>query len=298
MSISKKATTFSSILLVVPTGIVNGADWATTTSSHFTLAYDQREERLAEQVIGSAEDGLERMAKWLAFRPGEKLRIWLCSTESQFDSLTKSGIPDWGIGCAFPESGTIVLKSPRVVRRNLDLKTIVSHEISHVLLGQVLGDFMPPRWFDEGVAIYQSKEWRLGDGFALGWASLFSRLIPLSELETSFPAKERRANLAYTEGFSAVSFMVREYGEDTLRELIFSVAKQGDFEKALRESFGLRYEEFEKVWLAFVSKNYNIPYLLTTTPLFWAGMALLVLFIFLAKRAKAKRRMAEPDFIQ
>lgn len=296
------ALTLFWLVLAIPSSALQTGEWGTTTSPHFTLTYDQREERLIEEVIGSAEDGLERMAKWLGFRPQEKLRIWVCSTESQFDSLTRSGIPDWGIGCAFPKSGAIVLKSPRVVRRNLDLKTIVPHEIAHVLLGQLLGEFTAPRWFDEGFAIYQSKEWRLTDGFTLGWARIANALIPLSKLEDDFPWEERKGRLAYTEGFSAVSFIAAEYGEETLRELISAMAKYDGIDRgegmdtAMVETLGLRYEEFEELWLNYVRKSYNIAYLLSTTPFFWGGMAFLLLLIFFIKRVKTKRRLAEPDF--
>lgn len=277
---------------------LNGNDWGLTTSPHFTLTYDRREEKLAGEVLRYAEEGLNRISKSLGYRPKRKVKVWLCSTEAQFDSLTRSGVPDWGIGCAFPKLGIIVLKSPRVVRRNLDLRTIVSHEISHVLLGQLLGELTPPRWFDEGLAIHQSKEWRPGDGFILGWASISNSLIPLSELESSFPTEERRANLAYTEGFSAVSFIVREYGKETLRELIASMGKGGGIDRAMIDNLGLRYDEFESLWLRFVRKSYNIPYLLSTTPFFWVGMSLLVLLIFLVRRARAKTKLAGMDLAE
>lgn len=289
-----KLLTFLLFLWTILSSQVNG-EWATITSPDFILTYDPLDEKVAEEVLEFAEEGLERISKSLGFRPREKTTIYLCSTQKQFRQLTRGGVPDWGIGCALPKSGTIVLKSPRAARRNLDLKTIVSHEISHILLGKALGGIRPPRWFDEGLAIHQSKEWRLGDGLTLAWASLSNSIIPLSQLENSFPTEERRANLAYTEGFSAVSFMVTNYGEESLMELISCLGKTGDMDRAFGESLGLGYSEFESSWLQWVKRTYNLPYLFSTTPLFWGGVAVLLLLIFLVKRSITKRRLAKLD---
>ncbi len=287
-----KALTFLLFLWTILSCPVNG-EWATITSPGFILTYDPVDESVAEEVLEFADEGLERVSKSLRFRPEEKTTIYLCSTQKQFRELTRGGVPDWGIGCAIPKSGTIVLKSPRAARRNLDLKTIISHEISHVLLGKALRGIRPPRWFDEGLAIYQSKEWRLGDGLTLAWASLFNSIIPLSQLEDSFPTEERRANLAYTEGFSAVSFIVTDYGEESLMELISSLAKSGDMDGAFGESLGLGYPEFQSLWLQWVKRTYSLPYLFSTTPLFWGGVAVLLLLIFLVKRSMTRRRLAK-----
>lgn len=58
-----------------------------------------------------------------------------------------------------------------------------------------------PVWLNEGLAIYEAREWTFFRISILTRASLTDRLIPLPVLTLSFPAEEEPAELAYAESF-------------------------------------------------------------------------------------------------
>ena len=97
----------------------------------------------------------------------------------------------------------------------------------------------PPRWLNEGLAVYQSEGYPVDDRSAVTQAARQSTLIPLTGLVGQFPTSEERFRLAYGESVSAVDFFVRTYGQDALVKLISSYADGRTDDEAFSAAIGV-----------------------------------------------------------
>jgi len=268
-------------------------------SEHFAIYYDPVDSRTARQVLNLAETAYSRMIDDFDYPYKNRIVINLCSSEEKFRQLTEGKITDWHTGCAYPEDMHMIIKSPRAVKRNIDLESLIAHELAHILLGAPLKE-SPPRWFDEGVAMYESREWRFWDQTELSWAALNRRIITLSKLEKDFPMDRKKEALAYTESFSAIAFMNERYGEDKLKEIIRNLVAGKSFEKAIKASLGISKKKFYSEWKKWVKKRYKglsmalklFPWVLFPTIFF------IVLFVRLRESRRRFRQLQYEDIIE
>ena len=78
----------------------------------------------------------------------------------------------------------------------------------------------PPRWLNEGLAMYLSDGYPPGDRSAVEAAGRDGRLIPLDGLTGQFPTTFEGFSLAYSESVSAVDYLIRTHGQDAMVDLI------------------------------------------------------------------------------
>ena len=106
--------------------------------------------------------------------------------------------------------------------------------IAHVLFGQCTRKAVReiPLWFIEGIAIYFAEEWVPSRHETL-LKHIFSKsIIPLQELERSFPRTQAGADLAYAESQDTVRWLVEVKGRDVLFSLIAELHAGSNFRTA------------------------------------------------------------------
>lgn len=257
-----------------------------------SIEYEDIDSTLAFEILKTAEEVLPEISELVGYEYSGDITIKLISNVEEFRKLTESGIPDWGAGFADTRNSIIVVNSPRVLKRELDLRRITKHELAHLVLSQSVGSRRLPRWFNEGFAMYCSLEWRFGQEKILAVANVTNSLIPLSELELAFPRDVRRAEIAYTESFSALAYIIKNFGDEGFRDILFYL-RDKDFEEAIFLSLGITYYELMDEWDTWVKKTYNWVYFLFTG----SFILLLMVFIFIILGIKTlltrQRRMRE-----
>ena len=102
---------------------------------------------------------------------------------------------------------------PNDVADRLRSPRIAPHELTHLVFDTAVSNpyHFPPRWLNEGLAVY------LSEGFALATTAVDAAagrgaLMPLTALVGQFPTTYERFSLAYAESISAVDYLVRTYG--------------------------------------------------------------------------------------
>ncbi len=269
-------------------------------SPNFTISFQPQDIKVAQEIIEFAEIELLRISKDMEVEQGfiSHINIRLVFSTSEVEEINV--FPDWGIGCAIPDKYMILLKSPRIIKYPIDIRTLVAHEISHIILGNI-SPVKIPRWFDEGMAMYESSEWKLGESIWLSWANFTHSILPLSSIETYFPENHRKAKLAYVESFSTISFIVNQFGEESLKEIIRTLRGNNNssdsliqetplssFSQVLQNVLGLNSDDFTKEWEKWVKRQYTGFSLLINT-LFPGILLLLVFFLVIClKRRKIK----------
>lgn len=262
------------------------------TSGNLSIEYDEVDRDLAMEILGTAREALPEISDFIGYVYEKDIRIKLISDIREFQSLTEKGFPDWGVGFADAENSLIIICAPRVVKGNIDVKSIIKHELAHIVLGGAAGEYPLPRWFNEGIAMYCSQEWRFGRERVLAIANFTNSLIPLSSLEYTFPSDARRAELAYTESFSAVAYIIKNFGREALRDIMRNLGEE-NFDGALFSALAITYGEFTREWGAWAKKTYNWAYFLSTNWFLWIIILVVFLVVGIISLRGRRRKLEE-----
>jgi hypothetical protein len=132
------------------------------------------------------------------------------------------------------------------------VENVVPHELIHLVFDTAVKNpyHFPPRWLNEGLAVYLSVGYEPGDRAAVEVAGRNGDLIPLDGLVGQFPTSASRFGLAYSESASAVEFLVRTHGEDTMVSLVRSYADGRTDDEAFDAAIGMDVAAFNDAWLA------------------------------------------------
>ena len=137
-----------------------------------------------------------------------------------------------------------------------------------------------------------ARQWRIAESSRMVWALLARTLIPLRDLTYAFPYERASAELAYTESYTAVDFLVRARGIEAFRGFVRRAAVLSDFEAALLETYGWNLRTFEEAWKKNLADRYPwavIPGMIFSIP---GIFVLLFLAAYLRKRLRARRTLA------
>lgn len=267
-------------------------------NSRFVIRYAAGDEGLAAELERESLRIRERVIADIGVDFAEKTEIRLCPTLEAFREAQPGGtrIPIWAIGVAYPAENVIVLRSPRAVKGSrIDLVDVFAHEFSHIALGRALAGVTVPVWLNEGLAIYEAREWTLSRISVLTSASLMDRLIPLRVLTLSFPAEEGPAELAYAESFMFISFLINKVGREAFQRLIRDYTRYGDLERALRRGTGMSIADLEERWLVYLKLRVSWIPIITSVSTLWFIAALIFVYGYARKKRQAERRMKEME---
>ncbi len=198
--------------------------------------------------------------------------------------------PDWAGGLALLDEEVILVRIvPRGASR-LELDRTLAHEMSHIALRRAMGSRAIPAWLYEGFALLTTEVWGLRRAEPLAQAGLANHIIPLAELDASFPKNAARAQLAYAQSGHFVRWLIVEHGRPAFRTWLRLLGEGQPVEAAFVSAFGesladaeLRWREglvVEHGWLSTVAAG--------TTLFFVMGVA----FVGIAWGVRRRRRRA------
>lgn len=237
----------------------------------------------------------QRLEALLGPMADDSLDIFVTASESRFDSLTGNALPDWGVGAAIPYRNRIVVKSPLIMSGEKTLGELVAHEYTHIAMARFLGQTQPPRWIDEGMAMYHSAEWGWTDNLAIGWAVVLERIIPLSEIENLNRFNARLAETAYSESYLAFKYFLDRYGQSGLHILLTDLQAKRSVDEAFVAATGADRRHFEEEFSEYLHGRYNLVTLFFDSQLIWVLAALIVLLGFILARIRRRERMNRLD---
>jgi len=198
-------------------------------------------------------------------------------------------LPDSVIGTAYHQLSRIVLKSPRAFTRTpINLRKTITHELTHILLGQAFTRHEHvPRWLNEGLAMYESREWSFDRVVTMTQAVLTDSLLPLTDLTHTFPQDKKNLELAYCQSFYLVSFLVSEYGTARFHDFIRSYSKEQVLEDVLLTIYGMNLYELERRWHRTLKMRFSWIPLITSSITLW----FLITVIFIVSYLRKKRNV-------
>ena len=256
-------------------------------TEHFIFYFNNPEYiNFADSILNSTRQKMILLLKdTLSYKP----YVYLLDDLDQFNKLTYGKFPDWGAAAAYPERKLIAIKSPDHFNLNKSLNELLAHEYTHMAVAGKCGFYRPPRWINEGLAMYTSAEWSWSDNLAMGKAAVFGQLIPLKDIELVNRFNESKAHVAYSQSYMAVQFMLRQYGKNSVNLFLTQISLNKSIDQALLTATGSTYYEFENDYRLYLSKQFNYASLFMDTLFFWLALALIVIIAFFMRFKKRRQ---------
>ena len=205
-------------------------------------------------------------------------------------------------GVARAERNEILLNATSFAARPDRIRGVLHHELCHLLFAAATSgaEVEPPRWLNEGIAMWRSGEWDLGlaqrrrHADVLRDAGAAGSLFALDELDATFPGGAF-FGVAYAQSVSFVEWMLARDGEGALRAYLARLDADEDPAPAFAAVYGLSLADAEKKWRRAVTGGLlgRIP---SGTALFGAFTTLFgfgLMIRYAARRIRARRRERE-----
>ncbi|HSR98687.1 MAG TPA: hypothetical protein VLM79_16640 [Kofleriaceae bacterium] len=262
-------------------------------------------EGVARELAASSERELERIAADLLDSPTPRtIEVRLVRDAADLAAVAPAGrgAPPWAIGVAYPDLGVIsvAMRRKAVVA---DPHATLRHELAHIALGAALGE-RAPRWLHEGFAYQHSAEWSWERTETLAGMAWLGGVIPLDQLDVTFPAEELPANRAYAESYDFVGFLSRRgRWEDPsddgdrwpFRRFLREIGRGSDLDTAAMHAFGKPLHGLFNEWRGELGDRYMLAPIGLLGLALWALCALLLALAWWRRRRQNRRRLAQWD---
>jgi len=260
----------------------------------------------AVELASTAERELTRIADDLLELPVPRaIEVHLIREAAELASVAPAGrgAPAWAVGVAYPDLGVISVATRRGAQL-IDPQATLRHELAHIALGAALGD-RAPHWLHEGFAYQHSGEWSWERAETLAGMAWFGGIIPLDQLDATFPDAELPANRAYAESYDFVGYLSRRgRWEDPsddgdrwpFRRFLREVGHGRDLDTAAQQAFGKPLHALFDEWRGDLGGRYMMMPVGLLGLLVWVLCAALLALAWWRRRKQNRRRIAQWDF--
>lgn len=261
-----------------------------TLNTPYCLFYFVEDDRsVAQWLADNSTDSVDTIMSDLGVSYPGKIRVYIAD-RGAFQELQPTGtiFPDSIIGVAYSRLSLIILKSPRDSSYiQSDLQKTFIHELTHILLGAAFNaDEAIPRWLNEGIAFYESREWNLSRASTMTRAVLTDSIIPLSALTHVFPGNPRELQLAYAQSYYLVSFLITRFGRESFHAFIKAYSEKKQLEEALLSVYAMNLYELEQEWHSYLKMRFSWIPIITSSTTLWFIITIIFIYGYMRKKRK------------
>ena len=227
----------------------DGFDWQTRKGDLVTIYWYQGDASFGTRALAIAEEGVSNAEKLLGVTEKDPIDFYVYADQNAFYAALGPGTPENVGGEAHADIRTMfALITPDEVNQSW-VKEVVPHELTHLVFNTAVDNpyHFPPRWLNEGLAVYLSRGYVSSDRDAIDSAGSDGTLAPLASLSGAFPNGDRFF-LAYAESVSAIDYLVKTYGKPALVKLIRSYAQGLTDDEAFTAALGVDTATFDAGW--------------------------------------------------
>ncbi len=238
--------------------------YRTSATRRFRLVTAPDESALLALYAGPlAEEAFDSLAARYDYRPPTPLRVEIYDRHADFSVRTVGLVGLGALGVSF---GPVVAMDSPSAREpgHFDWGSTLWHEISHSFhLG--LSRSRVPRWFTEGLAVFEEHRARLGwgDGVTPQFlvAFLQHRLVPVSELNRGFTSPEYPEQLIYSyyEASLVCDLIASQHGRAALTALLRQFGEGRTVAQAFQAVLGTSPAAFDGAFDAYVRQRFAGP---------------------------------------
>lgn len=221
--------------------------WRNVAQGQVTIYYYEGGQSFVQGMMSAAQDALVKLEKDTGAHLDKPVSIYIYASASD---LQGSMIfpQEWTGGRAFPDYGVIAIG---IASNQLsEGKRTVAHELAHQVVYQVTASpyRVLPTWLDEGLAMYIEGELESIFKLYMGRAVADKQLISVRSLSSPFSTSTAKALLSYAESYSLVEFLIRNYGQSRMLELLNTFKLGSTFDDAFRAVYGFDMDGLDVMW--------------------------------------------------
>ena len=225
--------------------------WQTLTGPLVRIHWYEGDQAFARRALAVGEKGVQQAADLLGVKETQPIDFYVYAAQAPFYDALGPGTRENVGGEAHADIRTLfALIEPGAVNDPW-VGVVIPHELTHLVFDTAVRNpyHFPPRWLNEGLAVYLSEGYTTSWRAAVEGAISQGTLLSLAALDGQFPTTADGFMLAYGESVSAVDFFVRTYGKARLVSLIRSYAQGRTDDEAFSAAISLDVPGFEAAWL-------------------------------------------------
>ncbi|KPJ64005.1 hypothetical protein AMJ44_13595 [candidate division WOR-1 bacterium DG_54_3] len=263
----------------------------TLETKYFNLIYDRSDEFYAKRMVKSIDNIYERINRDMGIAPKGRIDVYLCRTKEQFEKIYGEEPAEQIVAFARTRpKALIAIKSPYIARQ-MNLQSVLAHELAHLVLGSYLKGKDVPRWLNEGFAMYESREMRMNHYAIVASAAIRGDLLKLDQLDYAFYSEGSKLDLAYAQSYYLMSYIIGEFGPQKFRELIDTYVRTSDLKAAIRKALSIDFAEFDKNWRASIRERYFLVSVLAYSSPVWIMIILAIILYFIMRQREKKIKL-------
>lgn len=233
------------------------AGFRETKSAGFIVkASAQESDVLAPYATSLLEEAAAKLTAKYKFTPKGPIIIEIFNNHADF-AVRTLGIPGLGaLGVCF---GPVVAQDSPSARDagEFNWGSTLWHEYTHVITLQMT-DYRIPRWFSEGLSVYEER--RARPGWGDDWNPLFVRSFidgkwfKITDLDAGFqrPRTPQDVGIAYFEASQICEFIVERYGFDAILRMLALYRDKANTADVLRQVLKLSEADFDREFFSYV----------------------------------------------
>jgi len=284
------------LLFLLFPALAISSDYQKISTRYFDFFFTEYDRNVVERLAKEADIIAEEVMSDLGVGFKRTIKVYVASgNELQKEEPYRYVMPDWVLGVAYHRLSLIILKSPLKIRSgNYSFRRTFTHELTHVLLGSAFKeDEHIPRWLNEGLAMYESREWSFNRVSTITQAVLTDSLLSLSEITHTFPRERRKVELAYCQSFYLISFLITTYGKEKFRRFIQLYSKERMLEDVLLKVYGINLHQLEKKWHSYLKMRFSWIPIITSTGTLWFVITLIFLCGYIRKKRRVRMTLQQ-----
>jgi len=226
--------------------------WRSLTEGKVIIFWYKGEESFVRELMASAQQALARLTEDTGAYLEKPVRIYIYATVQDLRGAMVYP-QEWTGGVAFTEHGTIAIG---IAPGDLGWgKRAIAHELAHLVIHQMtLNPYIDlPTWLDEGLAMYAEGPVELALVAYLNRVVAENSLISVRSLSSPFSAYAEEATLAYAQSYSLVDFLISNYGQGKMLELLNTFRQGSSYDGALNKVYGFDMDGLNTLWRDYVT---------------------------------------------
>lgn len=211
---------------------------------------------LAVYAADLAEEAHKKLTAKYRFTPPAPISIELFSDHSDFEVRTL-GVP--GIGALGVCFGQVVAMDSPSARPSGEFNwgSTLWHEFAHVITLEIT-DHRIPRWFSEGLSVYEERRARLGWGDNWSLENLKAitdgRFVKISDLDAAFirPKRPDGVSIAYFQASQVCEFVDEKFGFDAILKMLAQYKEGAKTPDVLQRVLKLSPADFDRAFDEYI----------------------------------------------
>ena len=233
-------------------------EWKYIQSNHFDIYYNGNNKKIAKYTATNVEKSYLSIKDLFNWPLQKRYSIIIYNSHNDFQQTnTTQGSLSEGVG------GFTELFKNRVIvpftGSYKDFRHTLHHELVHAVMNDMYygGSIQSlvsghvklqiPLWIAEGSAEFESLRWDTKSDMFMRDLALNSTIPPIEYISGYY---------VYKAGQSVLKFVNDTYGKKKLTEFYSSMKKTSNVKKAIKETFKIKQEEFNKKWEKYLKKEY------------------------------------------